>query len=872
MNTLARSVAARWRIARDDGAAMVLVMAWSLVVFGLALVIVQSVIRQIGPSDHAERSFAALAAAEAGIEDYRARVLAHTDYTYYSRPDPTNSALGGWAPLPGGNTSAQFTYAIDASRVGVGGELTIVSTGRSQGVTRTIESILARRSTLDYVYMSDIESTAPYMPGAYSTTKGDGGTDSAGKQLTGQELAEKLCARRWWDKIPDNGQVKYDLVSPTASGLQRNQNFCQYADITSSETLAGPIHSNDIFRLGISLYGEIDATEITSSCPTTAAEQRDVAQGAGGVLCPTAHRYIDGTTQANPKKGANGTPARLIHSDTINGNYKVWNATTNAYQGDTWLPAGTTGLAANPAFDTVLQLPKNPDRLVVHASDTGCVYTGPTRIRFDEFGYMYVTSPDTKYTNPLCAGGTANGLFGSANAGTTNITKRISLAQFTNLVIYVQSVKRPGDANTDDNQYIADNQWVEDTEPTCVYKPTRLVAASGKVGSISTGLPWTATITLMGSTQGLAVGSVFTATAGAGSIGTGGVYTVTDVSTSSLSYTSSTGTTPKGGLVTAITRSPIKYPYVIPDSALDTPASSGFNTTRGNTYGFPSEFAPTNSPYFGSSCASGDVYIQGKFMNSVTIATANNIVITRSLTESGSSGVAGNQPASDAMFGLVSNQFTYIYRPLVSAANKGTWPPDWPAGNISAPIVDASILAVNQCLSSQREFSTGSAPNGDLTNLTIWGSIAQKYRCPVGQPGTIYGGYMKNYHHDARLATRTPPYLIELSSAPWKRNQYTELTPVVQSAGTRSWPLATANDLIAPASTFANLSVAYGPATATLVNGGTASLAQAQVVLTSYPLTTGKSGLVLLTYDVTKSVGSPAVAYTETRRLAIQVK
>ena len=59
--------------------------------------------------------------------------------------------------------------------------------GRSRGVTRLVVADLARRSTLDYVYMSDIETPAPDLPGAYSTAANSGGTGQ-----TARQLAEKV--------------------------------------------------------------------------------------------------------------------------------------------------------------------------------------------------------------------------------------------------------------------------------------------------------------------------------------------------------------------------------------------------------------------------------------------------------------------------------------------------------------------------------------------------------------------------------------------------------------------------------------------------------------------------------------------------------
>lgn len=94
---------------------------------------------------------------------------------------------------------------------------------------------------------------------------------------------------------------------------------------------------------------------------------------------------------------------------------------------------------------------------------------------------------------------------------------------------------------------------------------TAIVSTTGTVGSIvaSATSPWTATITGMTSTTGLAIGSLFTATAGTGSLGTAGTYRVTAInSSSSITFTATGGTTPTAGTVTNIT--PTARQVVIP--------------------------------------------------------------------------------------------------------------------------------------------------------------------------------------------------------------------------------------------------------------------------------------------------------------------
>lgn len=80
----------------------------------------------------------------------------------------------------------------------------------------------------------------------------------------------------------------------------------------------------------------------------------------------------------------------------------------------------------------------------------------------------------------------------------------------------------------------------------------QLIAAAGTVGTISGSGPWSAQITGMSTTAGVAVGDTITATNGTGSIGSGGVYTVTSKTSTSLSYSAVGGTTPTAGTVTAI--------------------------------------------------------------------------------------------------------------------------------------------------------------------------------------------------------------------------------------------------------------------------------------------------------------------------------
>ena len=226
---------------------MILVIAWSMLLLGFGLIVSQAVVRQIAPSGRNEHSYAALAAAEAGLEDYRAHLQGSS--SYYQTVDANNPALHGWTPVAGGSTTSEYTYAVDRLSAGTGGDIRVYSTGRSGGVTRTVMGIFTKRSTLDYVYMSDIETPAPTLPGAYDTDNAVTGWDpkSVGPlsldASNAQSLAKVVCSHRWWE--PGNVVAANQKVTGLNSsnvvikGQQRNLNFCQWAGINSGETLQG---------------------------------------------------------------------------------------------------------------------------------------------------------------------------------------------------------------------------------------------------------------------------------------------------------------------------------------------------------------------------------------------------------------------------------------------------------------------------------------------------------------------------------------------------------------------------------------------------------------------------------------------------------
>src|SRR5664280_2565056 len=166
-------------------------------------------------------------------------------------------------------------------------------------------------------------------------------------------------------------------------------------------------------------------------------------------------------------------------------------------------------------------------------------------------------------------------------------------------------------------------------------------------------------------------------------------------------------------------------------------------------------------------CHNGDAFVQGTATGQVTIATANDVVVTGDLK------TTTNDFTGTDVIGLVANNYVWVYHPV-----------DKNGANIVPPTtgyvheIDAAILSVAHSFLVQNwdEGAALSAMGDDSSKLTIKGAIAQKHRGPVGT-GTatsIATGYLKNYVYDPRLMTLPPPYFLKPVSAPWGVSKLSE--------------------------------------------------------------------------------------------------
>jgi type II secretory pathway pseudopilin PulG len=186
-------------------------------------------------------------------------------------------------------------------------------------------------------------------------------------------------------------------------------------------------------------------------------------------------------------------------------------------------------------------------------------------------------------------------------------------------------------------------------------------------------------------------------------------------------------------------------------------------------------YSATSDPLRPDTTNCGDALIKGSYDTSLTIATANDIVVTGDVLEAS---------GSDTLLGLIADNFVRVEHDSSNLAkvNPDNSVPTSPAtdptctndATAGARTIDAAILTLRHSFIVDRYYC-----GSPLGNLTINGVVAQKFRGAVGKNsgGSIKNGYVKAYSYDNRLAFRSPPHFLDPVKSAWHIHRYTEQTP-----------------------------------------------------------------------------------------------
>lgn len=237
MSHIGRGVLLRFRApARrdDDGAALVLVVGSMLVLAMLALTALAYAIGSQRFARYTQDYTSGMAAAQSGIEHYISQL--NRNDRYGDEIDCSNPALKGpmppstnscgytmstepgWAPVDPANTAPEaphFHYSVDASRSRSEGTIVLTVTGRVNGEYRTVEAVVGKGGSTDFVYYTDFESADPANVEAYPNGPSD---DRCGRG--GYENAQY-----WWEG--------------------RRYARCQEITFISADVLDGGVFTND---------------------------------------------------------------------------------------------------------------------------------------------------------------------------------------------------------------------------------------------------------------------------------------------------------------------------------------------------------------------------------------------------------------------------------------------------------------------------------------------------------------------------------------------------------------------------------------------------------------------------------------------------
>ncbi len=377
---------------RDGGAALVLVIGAMMVLSMLALAALASTIVSTRLARHTQDYQAAVAAAQAGVEEFVSRL--NREDGYGSVFDCTNAAWRGpttvanpcgwtsttpvgWLPVEPGETdpdAAWFHYSVDASRKTTEGAITLTVTGRVGGVYRTVQTSVGKGGSTDYVYYTDFESGDPANENFYpaSTTSG---WSTAKRNACGINGYDR--ALYWWKKDSANRTREYY--------------GCTEIRFASGDVLYGQVRTNDTI---FSNYRSGSTVKPVFMETVTTSDERCKTPGTTNTQWQTNCLRSGSVADFNGKTPQYGTPEYLLDTSAefahhpgchyfgstrvifrSNGRMTVWNKAVNNAGAAPVAVSGPDGSV--PSCGTLAQLDSAagadlpvPDEMVIYAASS----------------------------------------------------------------------------------------------------------------------------------------------------------------------------------------------------------------------------------------------------------------------------------------------------------------------------------------------------------------------------------------------------------------------------------------------------------------------------------------------------------------------
>ena len=258
----------------DEGVALLTVLGTMAVVTLFLLTSLAYVIGQAPKARGDQDAKAAVAAAQAGIDEYVARLTANDSY-WTLGADPANPAFSTGRTIQGTNgKGASYRYQLlsTSSQTARDGTIRLQATGTSSpgtggaAVSRTLTATLQPKGFLRFIYFSDVEVLDPelFYARTYVTVNGSSNWNNNSRYRYVDEGAgvPELCGRYYYSgrsslqyqasafpvRVLDtstNSLTSTVVSSGTVAGFA-----CSEIQWASGDIVAGPLHSNDALQVG----------------------------------------------------------------------------------------------------------------------------------------------------------------------------------------------------------------------------------------------------------------------------------------------------------------------------------------------------------------------------------------------------------------------------------------------------------------------------------------------------------------------------------------------------------------------------------------------------------------------------------------------
>jgi hypothetical protein len=335
-----RALRRRLDTGAEDGIALITVMLVSMVALALLAAVSTYAVSSMKLSRRDQDWGAALAATEAGIDDFVLRLnldqtwddkaLSSTAMACSASPTTALARCSTWANVPGSTVGAQFQYSVESI---ASSGTTLVTSGRVRNVTRAVKTLIKRTTFLDYAYFSDRETSNP----AYFDTP-----DWTAAQIAAENTNHWCDA--YWFQGSTTGQERRELHSRTADpanvATRVDTKPCDVTEFSTSDLFNGPVRTNDV------LFFQGNATFDANS-----------------------HVSI------GRPKDATVTPS----SANVYGQNNFWINTKPDYPASSGVVPNFNG---GISYEPPIELPPDNSALRYYAENPveGCRYFGPTRI------------------------------------------------------------------------------------------------------------------------------------------------------------------------------------------------------------------------------------------------------------------------------------------------------------------------------------------------------------------------------------------------------------------------------------------------------------------------------------------------------------